>query len=348
MIDKEKSENKLISVIMSFYNSEKFINESVKSILNQSYKNIEFIILNDGSKDNSQNIIDKFEDNRIKNLKNEINKGVPYSFNKLISSARGHYIAFMDADDISHEDRLKEQVMYMKNNNLDVCGTTAKTFGEGTNKIIRVLENYDEIKFLMIFGNPIINSSTMFRASVLKKFKCNENYISWDFDLYTNIINKGYKIQNLQKILLLSRQHINQDSKLNYFKGINDSYEISNKHLDQINILNNKKYIKKIKLGYKKSIEFKDYLRAIIFLNYTTNKKKYDHYTIELINTNLIQKVNLSLKNYFSFISINKKYKLKLKNKHKIFILFKTIFKVKYNGGLFKLLRYLNNLSSIR
>tara|TARA_B100000963_G_scaffold357352_1_gene379321 strand:- start:1238 stop:2284 length:1047 start_codon:yes stop_codon:yes gene_type:complete len=348
MTDSNIFDNKLITVIMSFYNAEKYIKDSVESILDQTYKNIELIVMNDGSDDESQKILDRINDKRIKKHKNKINKGIPFCFNKLINYANGDYIAFMDADDISHKNRLKDQLIYIEKYNLDVCGTSAQTFGNNEKKVIRVLENYNDIKFIMIFGNPIINSSAMFKANILKNFKCNEKRISWDFDLYANLINNGYKIQNLQKILLYSRQHNHQDSKINFEKGIKDSFEISSDHFKQMYTIKNKNYFKNANLGYKKKIKYHEYLKFIIFLNYLVKKNNFNYLILELVNTNLIQKLDLSIKNYFDLIYINNKYKLKLAYKHKIFIFFKSIFQINYNGNIFKLLKFFNNLISLK
>ncbi|WP_244834814.1 glycosyltransferase family 2 protein [Clostridium sp. BJN0001] len=108
-----------VSVIMPVFNAEKYLEESIKSVLNQTYKNFEFIIINDGSTDSSLSIINKFKsmDNRIRVI-DQKNNGIVYSLNKGISTAKGKYIARMDADDISLPNRIKNQVKYMETNQL--------------------------------------------------------------------------------------------------------------------------------------------------------------------------------------------------------------------------------------
>ncbi|MEQ4894891.1 glycosyltransferase family A protein, partial [Escherichia coli] len=106
----------LITVIMPVYNAEKYIYESIKSILVQSYSNFEFIIINDGSKDSSGKIIENFlDDTRIRYINRE-NKGLVFTLNEAISLSRGNYIARMDADDISHPLRLEKQLNFLLEN----------------------------------------------------------------------------------------------------------------------------------------------------------------------------------------------------------------------------------------
>ncbi|HIP11775.1 MAG TPA: glycosyltransferase family 2 protein, partial [Arcobacter sp.] len=103
--------NPMVSVLLSVYNGEKYLDEAIESILNQTYQDFEFIIINDGSTDKSLEIIEKYkkEDNRIVVISRE-NKGLIYSLNEGISQAKGKYIARMDADDISLATRFEEQV----------------------------------------------------------------------------------------------------------------------------------------------------------------------------------------------------------------------------------------------
>ena len=98
----------LISVVMSVYNADRYLRESVKSILDQSFDNFEFIIINDGSTDSSMKILQSFSDPRIRLITQE-NKGIAASLNEAISLARGRFIARMDADDISLPNRLSQK-----------------------------------------------------------------------------------------------------------------------------------------------------------------------------------------------------------------------------------------------
>jgi len=114
-----------VSIVMSVYNAQKYLDEAIESILNQTYSNFEFIIINDGSTDKSLEIIENYakKDSRIIVINRE-NKGLIYSLNEGIRKANGKYIARMDADDISLPQRLEKQVEFMeKNKNIGICGT---------------------------------------------------------------------------------------------------------------------------------------------------------------------------------------------------------------------------------
>ena len=102
-----------ISVIMPVFNAELFLKKSIDSILNQTIDNFEFIIINDGSTDNTLNIIKSYDDKRIKIVNNQINIGISGSLNKGKALAAGEYIARQDADDISEPNRFSSQIKYL-------------------------------------------------------------------------------------------------------------------------------------------------------------------------------------------------------------------------------------------
>lgn len=105
--------NPKVSVIMPVYNGKRFLREAIDSILNQTFTDFEFIIINDGSTDRTQEIIDSYNDARLVVIKNQQNIGLPGSLNKGLEIARGEYITRMDADDISTPDRLAKQVKFL-------------------------------------------------------------------------------------------------------------------------------------------------------------------------------------------------------------------------------------------
>src|SRR5688572_2119038 len=107
-----------VSVILPVYNGEKYLREAIESILCQTYEDFEFIIINDGSTDKSEEIILSYKDGRIVYSKNEFNKGLIYSLNKSIELASGELIARMDADDIAFPDRLQKQVDYFEKSHI--------------------------------------------------------------------------------------------------------------------------------------------------------------------------------------------------------------------------------------
>lgn len=112
-------EEELVSIIMPSYNTGKFIKESINSVINQTYTNWELIIVDDCSKDNTDEIVNSINDNRIIYLKNEKNSGAAISRNKALKEAKGRWIAFLDSDDIWKKDKLEKQIKFMKEN--DYC-----------------------------------------------------------------------------------------------------------------------------------------------------------------------------------------------------------------------------------
>lgn len=138
-----------VSVVMPVYNSEKYLKESIESILNQSYSDLEFIIINDGSTDNSFKIIKEYAklDKRINVISRE-NKGIVYSLNEAIRLAKGEYIARMDADDISAPKRIEKQISFLKSHrDIDILGTQVKVVGNISNDIKEKNENKLNIEF---------------------------------------------------------------------------------------------------------------------------------------------------------------------------------------------------------
>jgi glycosyltransferase involved in cell wall biosynthesis len=119
----------LISIIMPVFNGEKYLHKAIKSILSQTLDDFEFLIINDGSTDNTRNIIESYKDERIRLIDNEINLGLASSLNRGISLSRGVYIARMDADDVSFPERFKRQVEHLQAHpEIDLLGCRAVVF----------------------------------------------------------------------------------------------------------------------------------------------------------------------------------------------------------------------------
>ena len=143
-----------ISIIMSVYNSERYLKEAIESILNQTYTDFEFIITDDSSTDSSLRILEKYKNNdeRITLIRNSENVGLTVNLNRMMDLARGKYIARMDADDISLPKRIATQYYFMeKNTEIGVCGTHCKSFGIGVKEhIIKRPLLHEEIKINLL------------------------------------------------------------------------------------------------------------------------------------------------------------------------------------------------------
>lgn len=198
--------NSEISVIMSVYNSKKYLDQSIQSILNQSFRDFEFIIVNDASTDRSLEIIKKYQkrDERIILLNNEKNIGLTKSLNEALNKAKGSYIARQDADDVSLPERLGKQYRFLeKTKNVFLCGTSGIDIDEKGHILrdnCRVIVGCEKIKKRLRKGNCIIHSSIMFRNYGFiyrDKFR-----YSQDYDFYLNLLTKGLKLDNIEEKLI--------------------------------------------------------------------------------------------------------------------------------------------------
>lgn len=202
-----------VSVIMSVYNSDKFLKEAIESILNQTYKNIEFIIIDDGSTDNSKEIIKKYEkiDKRIIFIENKENIGLTKNLNKAIELSSSNYIARMDSDDVSDVTRIEKQIDFLqKNKEFSIVGSCAKYInskGELEENLM-VPESNDEIKSMIYKVNPLVHPSVMFKKEdIISIGKYNENLRKvQDYDLWFRAVADGLKIHNIQECLLFLRR----------------------------------------------------------------------------------------------------------------------------------------------
>ena len=206
-----------VSVIMPAYNAERYIGEAIDSILNQTFINFEFIIIDDGSTDDTKDIILSYDDPRIILLENKKNSGIVVSLNKGIQFARGTYIARMDSDDIAISNRLERQVCFLDNHeNIGVVGSALRVFGEDIDDQDRFFtEDSEQLKAELLFNSCLAHPTVMFRHSLVQntnecydiRFNGIEDFaLWWEFAQIT-------EIGCINEILLLYRSHENQITK---------------------------------------------------------------------------------------------------------------------------------------
>lgn len=220
-----------LSVLMPVYNGEKYLKESIESILTQTYREFEFIIINDGSTDKSLEIIEYYSslDNRIKVISRE-NKGLVYSLNEGVKLSTGRYIARMDADDISYKDRFQKQIDYLLDNqDVYILGTFVEAIGNSEKK--EFIENYfnqtwdeNSAKERIKECCMILHPTAMIKREALIELKGyrNKYNIMEDDDLWIRAFKKGYKISNYSEVLLKYRLH--NESKSNTERDDSDIY----------------------------------------------------------------------------------------------------------------------------
>jgi len=195
--------SKKISVLMAVYNDEINLPKSIDSILNQSYQNFEFLILDDCSSDGTLDVLHKYaeRDHRIKIFKNDKNIGLTKSLNYLINKCSGEIIARQDSDDVSYKTRFNMQIKFMEENNLDACSSLAKI--KGKNKVIPFFSRYFNPKYVINFKNPVIHGSLMIYSKVLKDLGMYDEkfYYAQDYKLVKDLIKGSYKLKILKKVL---------------------------------------------------------------------------------------------------------------------------------------------------
>jgi len=208
--------NPLVTAIITVFNCELYVRHAILSILNQTYTNFELIIVDDGSTDNTSNIINEFSnlDKRIIIIKNENNMGQSASANKALDMAKGTYIAKMDADDFSTKDRFQKQILYLESHpEIFLCGTGVMICNENLEflKKWETVYKYEELYkiFNALRGDiPIKHSSIMFRNNKSIRYRTKITYAQ-DLDLFLRLITDGYKFINLKDICLHYRLNPN-------------------------------------------------------------------------------------------------------------------------------------------
>lgn len=198
---------------MSVYNGNRYLDECILSILNQTFKDFEFIIIDDCSLDNSLEILKKYQklDSRIILIKNKRNIGLTKSLNRGIKKAKGFYIARQDVDDLSQQNRLKVQYNYLENNvDIFLVGSSAIIIDEnGKETGVRLKkQDYKKVQKKLPKNNCIIHPAIMFRNDNNTFYREKFRYAQ-DYDLYLCLLTKGQKIMNLSEILLKYRYNTN-------------------------------------------------------------------------------------------------------------------------------------------
>lgn len=204
------SDNPKLSVVMPVFNGEPFLKDAVESILKQSFKKYEFIIINDGSTDNTVDIIKSYKDGRIKLIENRNNLGIAKCLNIGFELSKGDYIARMDADEISNSERFEKQLAFLeKNKEVGVCGTLTKTLGKKIEKIWMYPLDHERIKANLLFHCCLVHSSVMIRSSIIEDkniFYSESCPHAEDYELWVRL-SRITKIANLGEVLTRYRIH---------------------------------------------------------------------------------------------------------------------------------------------
>lgn len=258
---------------MPVYNASAYLRESIDSILNQTFTDFELIIIDDGSKDNSVEIIKSYQDSRIRFYINDKNKGIVYTLNKGIDYASSEIIARMDADDISLPDRFEKQYNYL-NTHPDcslVCGWITIIDRDGNESFTQ--KRYTaNLYFDMVYECTIPHPTVMFRKQDFQQIGGYRNVVAEDYDLWSRYIQK-FKIVNIESVVLKYRK-----LETNLSTVLKDKNYLSTKNIVRENI-------KKLAIGIKLDENIIDWYLG----NFTTVQNNRDKFLSSILSLKKIR-----------------------------------------------------------
>ena len=224
---------------MAVYNGERYLREAVDSILSQTFRDFEFLIINDASTDSSQKIIKSYRDKRIRLVINEKNIGLTKSLNNGIELAQGKYLARMDADDVALPGRLKVQLEFMETHPKVVAsGCSVESFTEDEVLVLRLPTEPEAIKAHLLFYNVLNHSTAIIRTNVVKKKhnRYDESFrLTQDYDLWVRLAGRS-KLKNLHAVLLRRRVH-NESAGMRRLKNqINSANRVRERQLEALGL----------------------------------------------------------------------------------------------------------------
>lgn len=208
MSEEKTVANPLVSVVIPAYNCERYIEESVRSALRQTLEDLEIIIIDDSSTDDTYEILLRLAagDNRVRILQNEKNLGVADTRNRAFDEARGQYIAFLDGDDIWLPNKLEMQLALMEEVNCDFCCTSYSFINENGQAIGKPYLVSRAISLEKLIGENMIGCSTVLcKAEILKQYRMRSEYAHEDYALWLELLRDGYLADGINEPLMKYR-----------------------------------------------------------------------------------------------------------------------------------------------
>ncbi len=228
----------LVSVLMPVYNARAYIAEAIESLLDQSYQNLEIVIIDDGSTDGSERVVEKYikNDSRIR-LWRQSNGGIVQALNLGINLCKGEYVARADADDICRRGRIETQLRFLvENTEYGIVGSWVKLFG-AKNEIWHHRKEDNFIRNMMFFKTcGFSHSSVMFRKSVLDEFRYNSEFPHVeDVELFMRVSRESaWKFANIPEVLVDYRTHEEQVSEKYQRKQNLGFYALTKRHIRNV------------------------------------------------------------------------------------------------------------------
>ena len=228
----------LVSIIMSVYNEERYLQQSMESLVGQTLTDFEIIVIDDCSNDRTTEIIESFHDERIRLIRNELNQGLTRNLNRALDYCRGKYIARMDGDDISLPERLEKQVRYMENHpDRMLAGCQTRMFGE-QNRIWRLTDNPEKLRIMMLLRPVLAHPSFIMRGELIREynFRYDETFRSaQDYD-FAQRVSERFKIGIVPEVLLCYRTHKKQVSTRSSTEQYSNADRVRDRQLRELGI----------------------------------------------------------------------------------------------------------------
>ena len=205
--------NPRVSVVMSVYNGQAFLAEALNSILRQSLRELELIVVNDGSKDRSSQILSAFarRDSRMRVLE-QPNAGLANALNRAITQARGEWIVRMDADDWSPPNRIERQLAWMQTTGADLGGCAVQSFGRlRLSSTLRYPGTHEQILMRLLFNSAFSHPTVMMRKAWAQRLPYDVSFdTAQDYELWTRMAAAGARMTNCPEVLLRYRRSLGQ------------------------------------------------------------------------------------------------------------------------------------------
>ena len=193
----------LVSIITPTYNCAKFIGATIESVLNQTYQNFEMIIVDDASKDNTEEVVKSFKDKRIKYIRLSKNSGPAVARNRAMEEARGKYMAFLDSDDLWKREKLEKQINFIKKNKYKIICSDYEQIDEEGNKLNKIIPCKKKVNYNgILLSCPVGNSTVFYDVSKLGKFKVPNIRKRNDDALWLQILKKEEYMYGQKEVLM--------------------------------------------------------------------------------------------------------------------------------------------------
>lgn len=196
-------EEDLVSIITPTYNCAKFIGATIESVQKQTYKNWEMIIVDDASKDNTEEVVKQYKDDRIHYIRLKENGGAAVARNCAMQNAKGKYMAFLDSDDLWKENKIEKQLEFMKQNNYNITCTSYEQINESGEKLNKEIKPKKKVDYNgILLTCPVGNSTVMYNVENLGKFEVPNIRKRNDDALWLRMLKKEKYIWGLNEVLM--------------------------------------------------------------------------------------------------------------------------------------------------